>query len=431
LAGEDYGAVFDWAVDPAQKLDQPKPPQNGDFCRILPPPTSYEEDREEDLYGPAHEPGDVKLQLYTPPRQLNVHITLINPNRRGEENQVYRYDALAAGEVFAGVIVATEDIDLAPLQKLLKLSPDLFIGGAHTSGYGHAQLEAVDVRDDWREYGPGNGIHNGVVIVTLLSDTVVRGASGQIDGDIHTALAALPGIGPLKALRKYQQLGLVGGFNRKWGLPLVQDWAVKAGSVYVYAAQGVDVDELRQAVAKGIGERRAEGFGRVAVNWHTYPVLQREKPPALDLPAATLSADSKEQARQMAGRRLELLLTSQLTKFVSAVEIVSQPQNAQLSRVRNAVQRALATGDLQPIVDHLDDLKGAREQFERARVERTPMLQWIKDRVGSQDVETRLLGQVRMPRIAGETAELTLQLKIKYTARLIDGVMKKAIKQNQ
>jgi len=408
VAGEHQGPVYDWAVDPDHPLEQPKPPSAGDFCYIT----------------------DDSVVFYTPPRQVNVHISLEDPNRRGEQNKVYRYDALAEGEVLAGAIVAEDEAALQKLMLLL-IPGELHLGGAHLAGYGRVKVEDVTVEPDWEEYTLGDDPGDRRIIVTLLSDAILRDANGQVNGDLDATVAAALGLPKLKHERAYQRVRLVGGFNRKWSLPLPQTFALQAGSVFVYLAGAFSPMRLRQVAGLGIGERRAEGFGRLAVNWHSQPVLQRRKSGADFLPAPALSSESKQLARDMAQRRLRLLLDRRLVGAVSDVTLKRLPESTQLSRVRNAVQQALVQGDLVPITRHLKDLKGARDQFERARVGTTPMFRWIEERVNMQDVETRLLRGDPLPEVAGQKAELTQALKVEYTGRLIDSVMKKAIKQKQ
>ena len=239
------------------------------------------------------------------------------------------------------------------------------------------------------------------------------------------------GITELKAIAAYCRVRLVAGFNRKWGLPLPQAWAVQAGSVFVYRAGAFDADQMHRQVAMGVGERRAEGFGRVAVNWHTQPVLRRVPIKPESPSDVELSPVSRVLAKQMAQRRLQLLLERRLAEAVTRLKLSALPQNAQLTRVRTAAQQSLASHSLQPVVEHLANLKGAREQFMQARAGDMTLLDWVSERADRQDVEVQILGDSDLPQIAGETAVLTTELKADYTARLIDGVMKKAVKQNQ
>jgi len=413
-------------------LKQPKPPKDAEFC-VLSAPETPQLSTEEALEALAagKEPEPVQTKFYTPAREINVHIALVKANTRTDANKVYRYDALAAGEMLAGAIIAPDDFDLEPLHTLLADNPDFFLGGAHTAGYGHVQVESLVMSENWTEYTPAD-TPGAVVIVTLLSDTILRGPDGQFSADMDGALAKLLGVPGLQAERKYQRVGLVGGFNRKWGLPLVQTWALQAGSVFVYDADQVDAEQLRTLVASGIGERRAEGFGRIAVNWHTADTIawspwKRQVSTA----EVKLFGESLALAQRMAQNHLANLLERGLTTTISGISISRPPQNAQLSRVRNAARQALLEKNLKPINEHLAALKGAREQFEKARIVRIPMLDWLKTQLKEQDIQQQLLAGKTLSPVAGVKAEFTPKLRVQYTARLIDGVMKKAIRQNQ
>ncbi|MBU2611009.1 MAG: hypothetical protein KJ606_08725 [Chloroflexi bacterium] len=401
--------IWDLAVNP--EPEQPKSPKE-EFCKLT----------ERDTI------------LYSPSRQVNVHIALQDPNRRGAENTVYRYDALAEGEVFAGVVLAEDEADLKTIQFLFK--PDeIHIGRAHTAGYGRVKIVAQPIIPSWDEYTPGEDPENGKTIVTFLSDIILRGKNGQLGGGVFPAVAQVLGLPEgIKPENVYFRLRLVAGFNRKWSLPLVQTWAIEAGSTFVYKTEaGADPEVLHARVEKGIGERRVEGFGRVAINWQTQPEVKRTGYRSDLVSPPTLSPASKELAGEMAKRRLRILLDSKLVAAVNGVGLNENlPQNAQLSRVRNAVQQALLKKNISLISDHLNNLKKvARNQFETARAANIPMLNWITERVEKQDVLEQIWRSDPMPAVAGETALLTDDLKIEYTARLIDGVMKKAIRQNQ
>jgi CRISPR-associated protein Csx10 len=430
-AGDERGSLYDLAVDPdlAQQLEQPKPPKNAEFCHLAGPEPDYDQDEEEISFV---RPRLDRTVFYSPPRQVNVHIALVETNRRAENNKVFRYDALAAGEILAGAIVAADEVDLTDLYDLMCAKPELLIGRAQSAGYGRVRLEVSPIVSEWEEYPASAPSDNGEIIVTLLSDALVRGRDGQINGDLDGALAGLLGVEGLEAKRRYQDVSLVGGFNRKWGLPLPQDWALRAGSVYVYEAGTFDPKELRRQAALGVGERRAEGFGRISVNWHTASSVQRQPPAAPSVLRPRLSEDSKTLAQEMAQRRLRLWLERGLTDYLSGVEFKRLPPNTQLSRVRSAVQRALAEASVTPVKEHLENLKGAREQMARARMNTNSLLAWVQERIEQLDVERQLLGSGgHLPQVAGEEASLDDDLRRTYTLRLIDGVMQKATKSKE
>lgn len=410
-ASEEKGTAYDWAIDPEAELERPKT-VDGQFCVLI----------------------DDVAYMISPERQVNVHISLQDVDKRGDENTVYRYDALASGEVLAGAIVST-DADLLECVKTLLATDEIAVGTAHRAGYGRVRIENLQMsQNGWNEYTPGDSSNAGEIVVTLLSDAIIRGNDGQVNGDISAALATILRLPYLKPERCYQSLHLVGGYNRKWNLPLPQTWAIEAGSSFVFSAGSFAPDELRRLVELGIGERRAEGFGRLAVNWQSHAELGWKKADQPEVAKTELSEESKALALQMANRRLRLWLDQRLVAAVNRVQIGAQrPQNSQLSRIRSAAQQALVESDFNGLQRHLANLKGAREQFEKARLGKTPMDRWIEERIKNLDVEVQLqLGQPPvLPEVAGQKAQLTPKLKVEYTARLIDGVMKKAGRPNQ
>lgn len=430
-AADPQGILYNWAVNTSVRLQAPKAPKGGAFCLLKPPAPPEEEDSEEPLAVLLKPPPSATVHFYSPAREVNVHIALVRANTRTDENKVYRYDALAAGERLAGAIVAPDDFDLQPLHNLLTEETLLFFGGAHTAGYGRVQVEAIQEIRGWVEYET-DPTPAEVVTVTLLSDAIVRGPDGQFDADLNGALAHLLQQPALTPMRQYQRVTLVGGFNRKWGLPLEQTWALQAGSVLVYKAEDVDAARLRALTPAGIGERRAEGFGRIAVNWHTTATLNRNPLSVTAAPTkVNLTPESAAMAQRLAERRLKVLLERALITAIYQLQITHPPQNAQLSRVRNAAGNALQQKTLEPLQKHLKALKGAREQFEKARISGEPLLKWLSERLEKRDVEAQLLQGQSLPVVAGITATLTPALRIAYTARLIDAVMQKAARQNQ
>ena len=372
------------------------------------------------------------VELRDAESEVKVHNASENPNFKAVGNStVYRYDVLAAGEQFAGAIVSENADELNKLMPLL--SGEIVLGGSHTAGYGCVEIADVNSQDEWREYTPDAAPAGGIV-VTLLSDMIVRASDGQANGDFDAALDAALGIEKLPHERAFAKHRLVGGFNRRAGLPLAQEWAIQAGSVFVYPAGAFESGQLHPLAERGVGERRAEGFGRIAVNWFTRSQLQRRKltEPVEERVNVPLSPTSARLAREMAQRRLRVTLENALVAAVNDVEWLRAPENAQLSRVRSAAQQALLTKNLSDLSNLLTGLnKSAKAQFERARIGKEALSDWLNDRVETLDVAEQLRLNSAPPTIAGQPAELTRELRVEYTARFVDGAMKKAIKEKE
>ena len=282
---------------------------------------------------------DEAPRLYRPEIQSTIHIGLEKVDQRGEGNKVYRYDALAAGEVLAGAVIAETEADLDELAQII-VPGEVRLGGAHLAGYGRAQLIEVKRQSRWKEAPTDEDISANRVVITFLSDVILRNKSGQVDGNITAALADALDLATDKLTPRgaYRRLRPVGGYNRKWSLPLPQSWAVQAGSVFVYETTDDVVAALNKLAERGLGERRTEGYGRFAVGAQVQAqfggrVLKRSAERA-----GALSAESRDLAKRMANRRLIALLERELINMTNTAEFKGTPANAQLHgcvRLRN------------------------------------------------------------------------------------------------
>lgn len=318
------------------------------------------------------------------------------------EGAVYRYQAIAPGQTFAAVILAEESSDVTELKNLLPAM--LWIGGARSAGYGCVQVEAVDQFDTkngkhWREasaYTTGQVADIQVgerLVITLLSDLIVRHPCGAYANTLcHTLLSPILAeslYGPVDAFRT---MTTIGGFNRTWGLPLPQTPALAAGSVFVYeATQDISASALLDLENVGLGERRAEGFGRIACNAHqVYPELISEpkKDEAEPAPPNALTGVSKELAQTMVDRMLRAEINRRVLDAIHGARFTlsTPPSRTQLARLRTLVLSATPSRDLPRIlVFNLDEqLKPtAMKQWDRTRIARgdTHLRRWIVDRL--------------------------------------------------
>lgn len=389
------------------------------------------------------------VQLVSPHRIGVVHNTSKNPNRKDKNNsQVYRYEALASGQCFAGAIVIKDEIVsddedgklnlIVKIKDLLALG-NLKMGGSQTAGYGRISICEIQVEDDWQEFMPlpvqsdRNQDYEDdeqempqpqpqIAVLTCLSDLIWRDKQGQHNADLTLSSGQKP-------VNAFYRLHPTGGFNRQWGLPLCQTWAIQAGSVFVFPADCYT--ELTQWVSDGVGERRNEGFGRVALNWHINPKLN-QSPHPLFTPEYTdvaLSVESRQLAQDMANRQLQVIVEQQLLKRIDELNSFQRlPKTAHLSRARLAAQRAWHKKDLVEIHNYFDGLSPtAVKQWERARIKNQIFKNWIIDQINKVN-EFNLGNEVEIPAVAGVEANFS-SIRIETLARLIEGVLRQAIKQ--
>lgn len=368
--------------------------------------------------------------LRRPERHISIHT--YRRERSGQnknEDSVFRYEALAAGQMYGAFILADDANDLELLGRLLS-PPDLSIGGSHRAGYGRVQLEVELV--DWPGEYPRVDESDDLITVTCLSDTLVRSEAAPEAGAYVNSLAPILGLTHAEA---FTRQGLAGGFNRKWGLPLPQAQAIQAGSVFVYDYTEALYRRLRYLEITGLGERRVEGFGRIAVNLQQNPTLAKKELRFGQPLPVQLSGAGFSLAQQMSERILRAGLNADLATTLAYLSINQpQPSNAQLARLRTLVRRILhrrdlTIGGLRPITGHLNNLKSpAAKQFDRARIEGKPLKSWLLQLIEKPQTVWDILraNEKKGPAIGQVQAELTDALACEYTLRLINGLLQQA-----
>lgn len=414
--------IYDLSVDPEPDVERENEPQpkllSKSFCLLL----------------------DDGGTLYEPEKRVSIHTQRDRKMGRATEGKgaVFRYEALAPGQTFCGVILCADETAADTLASLLN-NGTLLMGGSKNAGYGLVEIGQVNRDANWSET-PAPDTSLGKLVITLLSDAILRDADGQYTGFLTSEMLS-EHLGVKVTLDRdctHARHGVVGGFNRKWGLPLPQTPVARAGSVFVFRAEAdIPRDRLTALLTMGIGERRAEGFGRLAVNWHTeYAQLDRRdsKSQTPPLPEITLTEQSQKLARQMAERMLRRKLDAHLRQRVLGLSIGGGINNTQLSTIRTLARTALSTGDAQPILDHLKQMKQAgRAQFEKARVEGKPLDEWLKAVLNENADETwhrisrSSFKADDLPAVGGVQADWNDQLTREYALRLIDGVLSQTL----
>lgn len=440
--------------------------------RTLPTPTSWQRSKgvEEEIFDFAVEPPDDEdtqwqgiskpfgsliddmAYLVQPDRHISVHTARTRRFGRAMPRTkilshelpgaVYRYNALAAGQTFEAAILCDLDADAEIFVPLLE--DEALLGGSRSGGYGRATLHHPnEAPPNWREVCADlMACVDGNLIITLLSNALLRDENGQfvVDPSAITKILTTRLGAPLSLQRAFLRGEAVGGFNRKWGLPLPQTIAVQMGSVLVYNTPPCDVRQLQEIEMRGIGERRAEGFGRVAFNCHVEAKFK------VDTTKRTLSVtpitipqgtDSENLAKRMVERMLRQRLDERLSASANAISITNAPSNAQLSRLRSILQDELMRvgSNLQRVGEFLIRVKernSVRKQFERARVGSERLIEWLEriHRTTSENEWKALLGLQPgdVPKIGDIKSSLTNALRTEYVLRLIIAVLARAAK---
>ncbi|MDY6876468.1 MAG: RAMP superfamily CRISPR-associated protein [Chloroflexota bacterium] len=238
------------------------------------------------------------LRPFEPEKRSEMHIRVDPESGRVKEGQIFEYEALEAGQYFAGEMTCIDEDAWELLKTLTDLeeetSVSLRLGKATRRGYGKVTLWLQQPDEDnepsiWIQQPLGERIEESKdsLTLTLLTDAVVTDAWGRfITGFDETCQC---GKDESECQCKCEWLSdtlgfdvqvvkgcafaathLVDGFNTKLRLPRWRDVALTAGSTVQLKILDAPKDGLLDALAQieqeGIGLRKNEGCGQVAFN---------------------------------------------------------------------------------------------------------------------------------------------------------------------
>lgn len=224
-------------------------------------------------------------------QRRQVTQTAIDPHREtAREANLFTLEVLEEDMQFAGHFALGEGTDEADFCRTVSPKDStLRIGYGRTRGLGLVQV--LDCRVDTRDYWPDdlatrlrrfnetaqaqqcNVSEHTLFALTLLSDAIVLDPffrhQARLDGpalgrEIH------PNLADATLLLSMTDTRLVSGWSSPHHLPLPEDRAMTAGSVFVFETN-ITPGELVEIFAetnlerRGLGERTSEGFGQVAV----------------------------------------------------------------------------------------------------------------------------------------------------------------------
>lgn len=357
---------------------------------------------------------------------------------------VYRYDALAAGLMLQGMIFTEADGQLvSKLKAILQQHKTLWIGRARRAGYGEVQITIVEGEElqglrengnsgrppevrvsSWQNDVVENPSESGsqesdydndsdadqdeyqfegeasediedspeyvsYLSLMLTSDALLRDEWGQATLDPARAVADALGLPPstftLKSDSAFLTARVVGGFNRKWGLPLPQMVALAAGSTFDLATKEfLSPAQLEALEQRGIGERRNEGFGQVLVRSGEQATICSER---AELPVTITSSNLNETettlAKTLAARLLRRKLDDRLRELVNRIELKDTPPSHQIARLRVLLReiergrqpsQSIPDEQLKRLANYLQSVQGRRagEQLGRAKIDEKP-----------------------------------------------------------
>lgn len=313
-------------------------------------------------------------------------------NDQDADSALFRYRALAAEQTFKGTILIGDNApdDAVDILREL-LGNSLLLGGSQSAGYGLTAVHNVECQE--RPLTMLKPIPAGQPFILFLeSDAILRHPeTGQPTNNIANYLSPyFPGT-QLTTIRCHTSMTWVGGFNTAWGLPLPQEWAVAKGSLWqLHADHPLPAQQLQALLNTGIGRRRAEGFGQLAINpsWLTQRYeLQEQGSEPVGKPALPTNPPNVIQSshallvqmnQRLAQRELDRLLVAKAQEL--ARKTSGHLSNSQVARLRLRVRQAdVGFANFRQYLDTTQARKSANDQFRKFKLNGRNFRQWLYD----------------------------------------------------
>lgn len=313
-----------------------------------------------------------------------------DPERPIERGAIYHYHYLEAGQSFTGLVAIDASIagEAGSMLALIRraVGDTIAVGRSRRGGYGG------QARVAWGDPRPreGEGTRSveiacgGRAFALLTSDYIGRDPrSGQLDPTHLEAelVGRLPG---MRVPRAFWELGIVGGYNRMWGLPLPQAPCLRAGSLLVLQAEEtVSSSDVAALEHSGLGERRSEGFGRILLlptdAWVEGP--REPTPRAAKAPSGAPPALATLIQTRILEHDLDTAIDRWALRLVASAKGGSLPSRSLLGRLRGLMHHPHP---------RLEDLRGWLDGAEDERLPRPALEQLGRCRLRLDGRERRL-----------------------------------------
>ncbi len=219
------------------------------------------------------------VSLSDVPRKMHVKVGLNRYTETAEEGILYALEAIEPKLIFQGKLRIDEGM-WGKLEGFLKMrfkredeGYRIRIGGGRARGYGLAILSfrrSSHVSIEERLEGFQGAIADPRHIyftLTAISPVLILSETGESEMNLPAGMIA-EWVEPIPEGTMVEAEELT-GWSEAWGMPKPILQAIGAGSVFTFRApaskRGELIPILRRIHMEGIGERRAEGLGRVSI----------------------------------------------------------------------------------------------------------------------------------------------------------------------
>ncbi|HPU63167.1 MAG TPA: CRISPR-associated protein [Mobilitalea sp.] len=182
----------------------------------------------------------------------------------GNKTLMFRYEAVKKGESFRGYIRVDEKF----CEDIYSILDEgiLYFGGSRGSGYGKCEISNIRYVDSVNLFNSDTDIEDDLYVY-FLSDAIL-----YYDGKAYTYLPEkvlkerLDIKGDCRFVDSFINLDKAATYNNMYHTNTVCYTCVTKGSILRYRVnEKIDSEKIREFVSKGVGLRKEDGYGQIAV----------------------------------------------------------------------------------------------------------------------------------------------------------------------
>ena len=199
-------------------------------------------------------------------KSLNFHHS--RSSETGVVADIFNYESIDAGQVFSGLITG-DQASLETIKTILESKEFTSIGRSRHAQYGQIKIELQTIQDFQGEIQLDPANPQGKISLTLLSPAILYNKNGFSEASETLLQGEINRIAEMncKIKKSFFRTTEVESYVSVWNMPRPSETAFTAGSCFLFSSDKVSPKSLESLLIQGVGERRNEGFGRVALNW--------------------------------------------------------------------------------------------------------------------------------------------------------------------
>lgn len=217
------------------------------------------------------------LMNSSPIKVLRTHNFVVNKNILEKDDiskkKIFSYSAIDKNQEFVGSVLFSDIENAQYFLKIIGKKRECYIGRSKNTEYGRVEIEFDDVMDFKKEYDENSDFDG--IVMTFLSDAMLLNEDNNTTGilNLQTLKRSLNLSGIDIKIEKavissiFSSSKMISGYNAFKGLPVSNSIIIEKGTSLKIDNLSLKKDEIEQLVTEGIGLRKNEGYGRIAINW--------------------------------------------------------------------------------------------------------------------------------------------------------------------